>query len=259
MSVVEPVAPPVAPRLSLHIVTLFPSMFASWLCHGVVSRALERDVAAVHLTDLRAFGVGRHRVADDCPFGGGAGMVMKPEPIFAAVESLSLEPTTPVVLMSPRGDRFDQRVAEQFAACSELVLLAGHYEGVDDRVRQHLVSAELSVGDYVLSNGELAAMVVADAVIRLLPGAIASESTVEESFSAGLLEYPQYTRPATFRGWTVPEVLLSGNHASIAQWRRDQSLHATWLRRPELVQLQDLTGRERELIRCWSQERDQPA
>jgi len=257
MSASEPVAPAVAPRLSIHIVTLFPPMFASWLCHGVVFRALERNVAAVHLTDLRSFGVGKHRVADDYAFGGGAGMVMKPEPIFAAVESLSLQSSTPVVLLSPRGDRFDQRRAEQLAALPELVLLAGHYEGVDDRVRQHLVSAELSVGDYVLSNGELAAMVVADAVIRLLPGAIAAESTVEESFSAGLLEYPQYTRPATFRGWSVPEVLLSGNHASIAQWRRDQSLHATWLRRPELVELQDLTGRERDLIHDWSQETDQ--
>jgi len=257
MSATEPVEPPIAPRLNLHIVTLFPPMFASWLSHGMVSRALERNVATVHLTDLRSFGVGRHRVADDSPFGGGAGMVMKPEPLFAAVESLSLESSTPVVLMSPRGDRFDQRRAQKFAALPELVLVAGHYEGVDDRVRQHLASAELSIGDYVLSNGELAVMVVADAVIRLLPGAIASESTVEESFSVGLLEYPQYTRPAIFRGWSVPEILLSGNHASIAQWRREQALHATWLRRPELVQLQDLTEREQDLIRCWSQETDQ--
>jgi tRNA (guanine37-N1)-methyltransferase len=229
----------------IRIVTLFPDLFRSWLGQGVVSRAVERGVAAVRLVNLREFGLGRHKVTDDYPFGGGAGMVMKPEPIFAAVESLDLDERVPVVLLSPRGRVFSQRVAEDLAQIPELVLLAGHYEGIDERVREHLITDELSVGDFVLSAGELAAMVVTDAVVRLLPGALAEDATSEESFQGGMLEYPQYTRPAVFREWAVPEVLLSGHHAQIAAWRRRQALLTTLERRPDLLCESQLSQEER--------------
>jgi tRNA (guanine37-N1)-methyltransferase len=218
------------------IVTLFPLIFESWLHQGVVSRAVARGLVQVERLDLRPFGVGRHHITDDYPFGGGAGMVMKPEPLFAAVESLQLSDDTPIILMSPAGEQFTQSVAEELALKSRLVFIAGHYEGVDERVRQHLVTRELSIGDYVISSGELAAMVICDAVTRLLPGALAETSTIEESFSSGLLEYPQYTRPATFRGWAVPDILLSGHHAAVERWRHEQALRITLDRRPDLLQ-----------------------
>lgn len=233
------------PLLTIRIVTLFPLLFENFLHQGVVARAVHRGVASVTLTDLRPFGVGKHHVTDDYPFGGGAGMVMKPEPIFGALESLRLTANTPVVLLSPRGRRFTQEVAHEFAALHELVMIAGHYEGVDERVRSHLVTDEVSIGDFVLSSGELAAMVVADAAVRLLPGALSEGSAQDESFSQGLLEYPQYTRPADFRGWQVPEVLLSGHHAEIDRWRRRQSLLTTAARRPELLGTADVTDEER--------------
>lgn len=227
------------------IVTLFPGIFSGWLEQGVVSRAVERGIADVRLVDLRPFGLGRHAVTDDYPFGGGAGMVMKPEPVFAAVESLDLSPATPIVLLSPRGRRFDQSIAQDFARREELVLIAGHYEGIDERVREHLVTDELSIGDYVLSCGEIAAMVVTDAAVRLLPGALREGAADEESFSAGLLEYPQYTRPAEFRGWEVPPVLLSGHHGEVARWRRLHSLLLTAERRPDLLDRLDLSEADR--------------
>lgn len=223
------------PILRIDIVTLFPPLFQCWLDQGVVSRALERGIIDVSLVGIRPFGIGRHQVTDDYPFGGGAGMVMKPEPLFAAVESLDLPSDSPVILLSPQGRAFTQRVAEELCSLTRFTLVCGHYEGVDERVREHLVTDELSIGDYVLSSGELAAMVVADAVVRLTPGVIAAESTVEESFTGPLLEYPQYTRPAQFRGWTVPDVLLSGHHGEVARWRRDQALRRTMERRPDLL------------------------
>jgi tRNA (guanine37-N1)-methyltransferase len=232
----------------VRIVTLFPDLFRSWLSQGVVARAVERKIVAVELVGLREFGVGRHRITDDYPFGGGAGMVMKPEPLFDAVESLRLPEQTQVILLSPRGRVFSQRVAEDLSRERELVLIAGHYEGVDERVREHLISDEISIGDYVLSAGELAAMVVVDAVVRLLPGALAEGSTAEESFQGGLLEYPQYTRPATYRSWSVPEVLVSGHHAQIASWRRRQALLATLDRRPGLLEGAELTAEERAIV-----------
>lgn len=241
--------------LSIDIVTLFPALFDSWLRQGVVSRAIERGIIEIRFTDLRRFGVGKHHTTDDYPFGGGAGMVMKPEPLFSAIESLEHPPEVPVILLSPQGRRFHQRIADELATHRRLVLVAGHYEGVDERVREHAITDELSIGDYVLSSGELAAMVVADAVVRLLPGALATDSTVQESFNDGLLEYPHYTRPATFRGWSVPEVLRSGHHAEIAKWRRRQALRKTLNNRPDLLDTIQLTDEERAIVERWESDR----
>lgn len=223
------------PILHIDIVTLFPPLFQCWLNQGVVSRAVDRGIVDVSLVGIRPFGIGRHQITDDYPFGGGAGMVMKPEPLFAAVESLGLGAESPIILLSPGGRVFQQRVAEELRSLARFTLVCGHYEGVDERVRRYLVTDEISIGDYVLSSGELAAMVVADAVVRLVPGVIAAESTVEESFAGSLLEYPQYTRPAEFRGWNVPDVLLSGHHEQIERWRRDQAVLRTAERRPDLL------------------------
>jgi len=234
-----------AGRWRASIVTLFPGIFSSWLDQGMVSRAIERGIADIQLVDLRPFGLGRHSVTDDYPFGGGAGMVMKPEPLFAAVESIEAGIRTPIVLLSPRGRPFDQSVARELAQQAEIVLIAGHYEGVDERVREHLVTDEISIGDYVLSCGEIAAMVVIDAAVRLLPGALREGAADEESFSAGLLEYPQYTRPADFRGWSAPPVLLSGHHGEVARWRREQSLLITAERRPDLLEGVELSDADR--------------
>lgn len=181
-------------------------------------------------------------------------MVMKPEPLFAAVAQSGATGDVPVILLSPRGRPFQQAHAERLSKLGRFILVAGHYEGVDQRVIEHLVTEELSIGDYVLSSGELAAMVVADAVVRLVPGALASESTVEESFSRGLLEYPQYTRPAQYMGWNVPEVLLSGNHGEIARWRREQALRVTLKQRPDLLATADLSREEQTLVERWTRE-----
>jgi tRNA (guanine37-N1)-methyltransferase len=224
------------PRVRVHVITLFPQLFSCWLDQGVVSRAVARRLVDIDIVNLRNFGVGRHHITDDYPFGGGAGMVMKVEPLFDAVESLSLSADVPVILLGPTGRRFDQRVAEELSGLPRCALVCGHYEGVDERVRQHLVTDEISIGDYIVSSGEIAAMVVVDAMVRLVPGVIAETSTLEESFSEGLLEYPQYTRPAEYRGWSVPEVLLSGHHAEIARWRREQALQRTRDRRPDLLE-----------------------
>lgn len=235
--------------ITIQIVSLFPTIFSSWLDQGVVSRAVERGIARVDLVDLRPFGVGRHQVTDDYPFGGGAGMVMKPEPLFDAVESLKLASNVPVILLSPRGRMFAQDSARELTRLARFVLIAGHYEGVDERVRRHLATDELSIGDYVLSCGELAAMVVTDAVVRLLPGALSSGSAEEESFGNGLLEYPHYTRPSVFRWWEVPPVLLSGHHGEVAKWRRREALLETARRRPELLAGLDLSAEERVMVR----------
>jgi tRNA (guanine37-N1)-methyltransferase len=236
-------------RLSIQVITLFPPLFSCWLEQGVVSRAVAKGVISLKLVNLREFGIGRHKITDDYPFGGGAGMVMKPEPLFDAVESLDLQPGTPIVLASPQGQPLRQRVAEDLSHLREFVLVCGHYEGVDERVRQHLVTEEISIGDYVLSSGELAAMVIVDAVVRLVPGVLAEGSTVEESFTEGLLEYPQYTRPATYRDWSVPDVLLSGHHAQVAAWRRSEAQRTTALRRPDLLEQVEPTPQEHKRIK----------
>jgi len=221
--------------MKIDVLTLFPAMFAGPLDQSIIRRARERGLLDLRLHNLRDWTHDRHRTVDDRPFGGGPGMLLKPEPIFEAVASLR-GPDTRCILMGPAGRRFDQLVARELAALPHLILICGSYEGVDERVREFLVDDELSIGDYVLTNGALPAMVVIDAVTRLLPGALGDDaSTREESFGAGGIEYPQYTRPADFQGLKVPEVLLSGNHAAIARWRAEQARLRTAQRRPDLA------------------------
>jgi tRNA (guanine37-N1)-methyltransferase len=232
--------------IRIDVVTLFPGMFPGVLDESMVRVARERGAVEIRVVDLRDYTEGRHRVADDYPFGGGGGMVLKPEPLFGAVETLR-ESGSRVVLLCPQGPTFTQTTAERLATEAHLVLLCGHYEGVDERVRARLVDEELSIGDYVLTGGELAAMVVLDAVVRLLPGVLGDPSgAARESFAAGRLDFPQYTRPADFRGWRVPEVLLSGDHDRIARWRRREALRRTFTRRPDLLEAVPPTREERE-------------
>ncbi|PYT09462.1 MAG: tRNA (guanosine(37)-N1)-methyltransferase TrmD [Acidobacteria bacterium] len=226
--------------MKFEIVTIFPLMVKAALTEGLLLRAIEKGIISVKVHDLRDWSVDRHRKVDDLPFGGGGGMVFRPEPLFAAVEQIkAASGATPaaVVLMCPQGRRLDQKEIRRLSAEYErLILLCGRYEGIDERVRQHLVDLEISIGDYVLSGGELPALIVVEAVTRLLPGAIGrAECAVQDSFSEGLLDYPHYTRPAEFRGWRVPEVLLSGDHEAIARWRREKSLERTAQRRPDLL------------------------
>jgi tRNA (guanine37-N1)-methyltransferase len=232
------------------VLTLFPEMFTGPLQESIIKRAQERGLISVHLHNIRDYATGRHRITDDAPYGGGGGMVMKPEPIFAAVEAvLGDEKGVPVILLSPQGRLFTHEVARELSRYPRLVLICGRYEGVDERVREHLATDEISIGDYVLSGGELAAMVIIDAVTRLLPGVLGDPgATFEDSYAWGLLEYPHYTRPAVFRGWAVPEVLLSGNHAAIARWRREQALRRTLERRPDLLERAPLTEEDRAFL-----------
>ena len=221
--------------MRIDVLTLFPAMFAGPLDESIVKRARQAGLLDLAIHNLRDYAHNRHKTVDDRPFGGGPGMLLKPEPIFEAVEQLAREQTR-VVLLSPAGRVFNQAIARDLAQQSHLLLVSGHYEGFDERVREQLADDELSIGDYVLTNGALPAMVIIDAVTRLLPGALGDdESAREESFSHGLLEYPQYTRPAEFRGLKVPEVLLSGNHAEIAKWRAEQARQRTKERRPDLL------------------------
>ncbi|HWX22234.1 MAG TPA: tRNA (guanosine(37)-N1)-methyltransferase TrmD [Candidatus Binatia bacterium] len=221
--------------MKIDVLTLFPAMFAGPLDESIVMRARRAGLLDLEIHNLRDYAHDRHRTVDDRPFGGGPGMLLKPEPIFEAVEKLAREKTR-VILLSPAGRAFNQAIARELALLDDLLLVSGHYEGFDERIRAELADDELSIGDYVLTNGALPAMVIIDAVTRLLPGALGDdESSQEESFSHGLLEYPQYTRPAEFRGMKVPEVLLSGNHAEIAKWRAEQSRQRTKERRPDLL------------------------
>lgn len=239
-------------KMRIDILTLFPNMFSGPFAESIVKRAMDRNLISIIIHNLRDWGSGKHRVVDDYPFGGGTGMVMKPGPIFEAIEAITAEgarPSAPVILLTPQGRVFNQRIAAELAALDQLILICGHYEGIDERVREHLATDEISIGDYVLTGGELAAMVVVDAVVRQLPGVLGSEeSAKDDSHTSGLLEYPQYTRPQTYRGWEVPQVLLSGNHAQIATWRREQSILRTLGRRPDLLEKADLSPEERGLI-----------
>jgi tRNA (guanine37-N1)-methyltransferase len=221
--------------MKIEVLTLFPAMFAGPLDESIIKRARDSGLLEFKLHNLRDWTHDRHKTVDDRPFGGGPGMLLKPEPLFAAVESLRREATR-VILLSPSGRKFDQSIARELAIETDLLLVTGHYEGFDERVREKLADDELSIGDYVLTNGALPAMIVIDAVTRLLPGVLGDDdSSRDESFSDGLLEYPQYTRPADFRGLPVPEVLLSGNHAEIAKWRREQAKLRTAAKRPDLL------------------------
>ena len=221
--------------MKIDVVTLFPAMFAGPLDESIIKRAREARRLDLAIHNLRDYAHDRHKTVDDRPFGGGPGMLLKPEPIFEAVEGLTPEGTR-VILLSPTGRPFNQAIARELAGREHLLLVSGHYEGFDERVREQLADDELSIGDYVLTNGALPVMVVIDAVTRLLPGVLGDEDSArEDSFSQGLLEYPQYTRPAQFRGMKVPEVLLSGNHAEIARWRAEQARLRTKERRPDLL------------------------
>jgi tRNA (guanine37-N1)-methyltransferase len=219
--------------LEIDVLTLFPTMVFGPLSESIPGRIQERGLATIRVHDLREFGLGRHRSVDDTPYGGGAGMVMRVEPIVAAIESVK-RPDSLVILLDPGGEVFTQARAMDLAGRAHLVLVCARYEGVDERIRS-FVDLEVSIGDYVLTGGELPALVVIDAVLRLLPGAIDELSTAEESFSGGLLEYPQYTRPPSFRGMDVPEILTSGDHGAVAQWRHDRAVERTRARRPDLL------------------------
>ena len=228
------------------IITIFPEMFTGFLETGLIRRARKKRVFEVFVHDLRDYAEGKHRQVDDRPFGGEEGMVFKPEPVFAAVEAVRRSPEAPVYLLSPQGRLLDPGLAAELAAEDQVVLICGRYEGVDERIVEHLVTGEISIGDYVLSGGELPAMVVADAVSRFVPGVVGkSESVAHESFSQGLLDFPQYTRPREFKGLTVPEVLVSGDHRQIAHWRRRQALEKTAARRPDLLAKAALTAEDR--------------
>jgi tRNA (guanine37-N1)-methyltransferase len=224
--------------MKFHILTIFPEFFSGPLDHGIVAQARKAGKLDIHLHDLRQWTHDRHRTVDDRPFGGGAGMVLKPEPIFAAVEQIlgpQRQPHQKVILLTPQGRPFHQAKARELSKSVEILLICGRYEGVDERVAEHLADEELSIGDYVLSGGELAAAIVLDATARLLPGVLGNqESTVAESFEQEGFDYPHYTRPADFRGWKVPEVLLGGNHAEIAKWRQQTATAKTRRHRPEL-------------------------
>ena len=234
--------------MRIDVLTLFPEMFEGVFGSSILGKARDKGIVALNAVNFRAYANNKHNTVDDYPYGGGGGMVLKPEPLFAAVEDLQpaggAKPR--VILMCPQGEPYTQRKAEELAAEEHLVFVCGHYEGYDERIREHLVTDELSIGDYVLTGGELPAMVVADSVVRLLPGVLGNEnSAVTDSFSTGLLEHPHYTRPSVFRGWEVPEVLLSGHHAKVEAWRREQSLIRTYLRRPELLDKAELSDKER--------------
>lgn len=248
--------------MNIHILTLFPDMFPAYLNESILKKAQAMGQLTVHLHNIRDYTTDKHHVTDEPPFGGGGGMVLKPEPIFTAVESLVADLQSqqemegaPVILMSPQGRPFTQTIAQELAGQERLVLLCGRYEGVDERVREHLVTDEISIGDYVLTGGELAALVIVDAVTRLLPGVLGAEGAAEmDSHATGLLEGPHYTKPADFRGWVVPDVLRSGHAANVARWRREESLRRTWQRRPDMLLTAVLTEEDRWFLGQLAQE-----
>ncbi len=239
--------------MQIDILTLFPQMFAEPFSFGIFQRAVDNGLVSLRVHNIRDFTHDKHNVADDYPYGGGSGMVMKPEPIFEAVDSIKtdlkkLAGNVPIVLLSPQGRMFSQQIAQELSQHDNIILICGHYEGVDERVSQYLATDEISIGDYVLTGGEIPAMVVIDAVVRLLPGVLGSEeSPLDDSHAHGLLEYPQYTRPAEYRGLSVPEVLLSGNHARIARWRREQIIRRTLERRPDLLDKAELSLEDKKI------------
>lgn len=238
--------------MKIDVLSIFPEMFSGVLGHSILKKAEEKQAVSYQIVNFRDFADNRHQTVDDYPYGGGAGMVLKPQPIFDAVENLvqKAEAKKPrVVLMCPQGERYTQKKAEELSQEEHLIFICGHYEGYDERIREHLITDEISIGDYVLTGGELGAMVVIDSVVRLLPGVLGSEeSHIQDSFSTGLLEHPHYTRPADFRGMKVPDVLISGNHRLIEEWRKKESLRRTHLRRPDLLEEIELPSEMQKLL-----------
>lgn len=235
--------------MKIHVLSLFPEMFEGVFGSSILKKAQEKGAVELAVSDIRSYSENKHKQVDDYPYGGGAGMVLKPEPMFQAVESITEGRKPRVILMCPQGERFTQKKAEELALEEDLVFLCGHYEGYDERIREHLVTDEISIGDFVLTGGELAAMTVIDAVVRLIPGVLGqADSHIQDSFSTGLLEHPHYTRPAEFRGMKVPDVLMSGNHAKIEEWRMKESLKRTYLRRPDLLETYELSKAQQKML-----------
>ncbi|MBQ0139268.1 MAG: tRNA (guanosine(37)-N1)-methyltransferase TrmD [Kurthia sp.] len=236
--------------MKINVLSIFPNMFEGVFGSSIMKKAQEKGAVSLAVTDFREFSTNKHGQVDDYPYGGGAGMVLKPEPLFDAVESLVAEGRKPrIILMCPQGARYDQKKAEELAKEEDLIFLCGHYEGYDERIREHLVTDEISIGDFVLTGGELAAMTVIDSVVRLIPGVLGQEAShVNDSFSTGLLEHPHYTRPADYKGMKVPEVLMSGNHAKIEQWRMEQSIKRTFERRPDLFEHVELSQEQQKYL-----------
>lgn len=236
--------------MQFDVFTLFPGLITPYLQESILQRAQERGLVQVLVHDIRAWAEDKHHVTDEPPYGGGGGMVMKVQPVFAAVEAvLGAPPCCPLILMTPQGRTFNQRVAEELYQQPRLALLCGRYEGVDERIRTHLVTDEISIGDYVLTGGELPALALIDAISRLVPAVLGDpDGAADDSHATGLLEYPHYTRPSEFRGWSIPPVLLSGNHAAITRWRREQSLLRTLRRRPDLLESAELSAKDRQFL-----------
>lgn len=238
--------------MNIDVLSIFPEMFEGVFGHSILKKAAEKEAVQYNVVNFRDFADNKHHTVDDYPYGGGAGMVLKPQPIFDAVADLKEQAKSSaprVILMCPQGERYTQKKAEELAKEEHLILICGHYEGYDERIREHVITDEISIGDYVLTGGELGAMVVIDSVVRLLPGVLGSEeSHIQDSFSTGLLEHPHYTRPADFRGLKVPDVLTSGNHRLIEEWRMKESLKRTLSRRPDLLEAADLTDKQKKWL-----------
>lgn len=238
------------------IITIFPEVFGSVFSAGIIRKALEKDLVKIHVHNLRDFAQDKHKQVDNRPYGGGEGMVLKPEPVFAAVKKIRRDEKTPVYLLSPQGRRFDFQLAEEWAQLSQIILICGRYEGVDERVIEHLVTEEISIGDFVITGGESAAMVVVEAVSRFVPGVVGKLNSVRhDSFAEGLLDFPHYTRPREFRGMKVPHVLFSGDHNKIARWRRRKSIEKTWLRRPDMLDRRKLSSEDKKMLEEIMRER----
>ncbi|ALC88162.1 MULTISPECIES: tRNA (guanosine(37)-N1)-methyltransferase TrmD [Bacillaceae] len=243
--------------MNIHILSLFPEMFEGVFNTSILKKAQEKNEVVLNVVNFRDFSGNKHHQVDDYPYGGGAGMVLKPEPLFNAIDSLTTnkQQKRRIVLLCPQGERFTQKKAEELAKEEELIFICGHYEGYDERIREHLITDEISLGDFVLTGGELAAMTIVDSVVRLLPNVLGNaESHEKDSFSTGLLEHPHYTRPVEYRGYKVPDVLLSGNHAEIEKWRREQSLKRTLERRPELLESINLSKKDQEFINKYKKQ-----
>ncbi len=238
--------------MRIDILTLFPQMFDSILNESIIKRAQERGIVSFNTVNFRDFSTNKHKTVDDYPYGGGEGMVLTPEPIFLAVESILTEQSkikSRIILLTPQGKTYNQKIAKELANEEHLILINGHYEGFDERIREHLVTDEISIGDFVLTGGEIATMVLIDSIVRLIPGVLGNLlSSESDSFSNGLLEYPQYTRPYNFRGWKVPDILLSGNHQQISEWRMKESLKRTYKKRPDLIKEELLSDQQKKML-----------